>query len=149
MVMQCTAYKLEVRLKNAVEPKPLLALVWVDMEAFSILKFKVFPEAFGGYDYLVRSADRRLENVRIDDIHYFGFKKQRLRFPTRTEITLTYSEKMMRDRGQTMRELKHGSKDPYQMEILTRTKTRFDYRNYRFFKVEVHDPVFKDLNLYN
>lgn len=134
--MDRDAYAVEVKLKNANKNKGKLAWAWVDAEDFSILKLKVFPPAFQGYEYLLKKAPKgsgEKFDVKVNDLHYFGYQKNGLRFPTKTEINLSYKEEPKIG----IAGVKHGA------VLLTHLTTVYSYKNYRFFRVTVSEPVFK------
>jgi hypothetical protein len=147
-VMKRDTHVIEVRHKGrpldpgAEKNQGLLATAWVDCRDFSIVKFSVFPEAFRGYDYLLRKDRRDRRDIRINDVHYFGEIEGGIRFPSRTEITLSFSEEppeVFENRRTTPQKI-HGAR------ILTQISTQYQYRKYRFFTVNVTDPLFKDLD---
>lgn len=76
--------------KKGTKKQARLAAAWIDADDFSILKIRVFPETFGGYNFLLKHKQRRVSNVKVTDIHYFGYKTKGIRLPTKTKVTLAY-----------------------------------------------------------
>lgn len=144
-MMKRDAYVIEVRQKNSqrgVDDEGLLAVAWVDDLDFSIIKFSVYPRAFHGYHYLLRKDKRRRGDIQINDVHVFGEIKNGVRFPTRTEINVSFTEdppEFIENRHTTPAKI-HGAR------ILTRISTLYQYKKYKFFTVDVDNPVFKDLD---
>lgn len=136
-IMKRHTYVLEIKSKERKEEKAVFALAWIDIENFSVLKFKAFPETLHGYDYLVRTADNSIENIKITDVHYFGYQKEDIRFPTKTEITLSYTGN---PKG------KQDKQNVYSIELqkLTRISTVFTYKKYLFYDVTVNDPIYEE-----
>jgi hypothetical protein len=137
--MSCKAYIVEIKLKARTVQKEPFAIAWIDVKDFSVLKLKVFPQALKGYKYLVfRSDDKNIDKINISDVHYFGYQRNNVRFPSKTEISLSYT-------GDTHDN--SGKQNVYSLglEKLTKIKTIFTYDKYQFFKVTVDEPVFKDL----
>jgi hypothetical protein len=109
---------------------------WVDAKDFSILKFNVFPGAFSGADYLLTSNVHEKYNVKISDTHYFGKVKEGIRYPSKTEIYISYNEAPKKLVTTTNRELSHGAR------IYTKLSTVYFYKDYIFYTVSVQNPVF-------
>jgi len=146
-VLKRKAYKILIRLKNTASPEAL-AYAWIDCKDFSIIKTEFFPKAFGGYKHLQNLDDRNIEHLLIDDIHYFGFQRQGLRFPSQTEILITYSEKYSTSITPNRINIGRGVSPPVQMDMLTRIKTIYKYSNYKFFTAKSSDPFFKPTENY-
>ncbi|MCP5104674.1 MAG: hypothetical protein GY950_14920 [bacterium] len=130
------AHIIQVSSKKGNDQGDILATVWIDQEDFSILKLNVLPAAFEGYEYLTSNLDEK-SDVTVTDVHYFGQMKKGIRFPTRTEITLSYKEKPDKIVESTRRERIYGAR------ILTKISTVYNYKKYTFFRVAVSEPIFK------
>lgn len=132
--MNRNAYVIEVKSKRKNKSKKeKMAVAWVDMKDFSILKLEVLPGAFKGYDYLLKVGENKTFDVKINDVHYFGIQKNGLRFPSQTEIRLSYKQ----DPPKGIYGAKHGA------ILITNLTTNYTYLNYLFYKVKVGEPVFK------
>jgi hypothetical protein len=137
--MNSKAYVIEIKLKDRTEEEPF-AIAWVDVKDFSILKFKVLPQALKGYKFLeFRGSEKNINKINISDIHYFGYKRGNIRFLTKTEISLSYT-------GDIQNKSREQNVYSLGLEKLTKIKTIFTYDKYQFFKVTVDEPVFKDLS---
>ena len=112
----------------------MLAKAWVDAEDFSLLKLEVFPEAFRGFDYLLRKLSGKFD-IKINDVHLFGYQKNGIRFPSKTEIHLSYKEEP--DIG--IEGVKHGA------IMLNNITTIYIYKDYLFYRAKPSEPVFKKL----
>jgi hypothetical protein len=133
------AYEIEVRLSGSPQGEDVRVIGWVDAEDFSVLKFKVYPAAFGGYRHLIRTDMHDFSGIEVSDVHYFGVERWDIRLPSKTEIILSYN--------QDPKKKYIGKKRiPYGYRMATRIGTNFYYRGYRFFEVEVADPQFIDLD---
>jgi hypothetical protein len=120
---------------DAVKGSGKLVEAWIDPEDYSILKLRVFHEAFRGYDYLINTDNPKKFDIKLNDVHYFGFRKGSLRFPSKTEINLSYIEKPPQKTS--------GAK--YGAVLLTNLSTVYTYQNYTFFKIKVGEPIFKKI----
>jgi hypothetical protein len=109
-----------------------LAKAWVDTDDFSLLKLEVFPEAFRGFDYLLRKLPGKFD-IKINDVHFFGFQKNGIRFPSKTEIHLSYKEEP--DIG--IDGIKYGA------IVLNNITTIYTYKDYLFYRAKPSEPVFK------
>lgn len=139
-VLKRRAYKIEIRLKKEAVLETL-AFAWVDCKDFSILKTEFFPKAFKGYRHLQDLDERNIENLLIDDIHFFGFQRNGLRFPSKTEILISYSEKYLANRSRGRRGPRPSLGMPTQLDLRTKIKTTYNYANYRFFTAQTGEPV--------
>jgi hypothetical protein len=138
-IMKRDAYVVEIELKKRKEEKAAFAVAWVDAKDFSVLKFEAFPESLKGYDYLVRTSDSNVEDIKISDVHYFGYQKDDIRFPTKTEITLSYT-------GNPESKPDKQNLNSLGLQKLTKISTTFTYKKYLFYKVTVNDPIFETLD---
>jgi hypothetical protein len=152
-IMGGKAYVIEIKPKQdaeeeAVEKKDnkadenndVLVVAWVDVEDFSIKKFKVFPAAFGGIDYLLRpgkGTTGKKYNVQISDTHYFGKVRNGIRYPSKTEISISYHEDAKKTAPTVMNRVSTDG-----ARISTRLSTIYNYKDYVFFNVSVEEPVF-------
>ncbi|MDQ1351988.1 MAG: hypothetical protein QG657_2294, partial [Acidobacteriota bacterium] len=135
--MDRDAYVIQLKLKNREEAGAIFAHAWIDAVDFSVLKFEAFPDSFQGYEALVNSANRNFSKVKIKDIHYFGFRRDGLRFPSSTKITILFTENKQA-----------AVKDPVlkqQTQPFTKITSSFSYKKYKFFDVTVEAPTFTDL----
>jgi len=135
-IMDRNAFVVEIKLKKKAAKKSIFATAWVDTIDFSVLKFKAFPDSFRGYDYLVRIADKSMENVKISDTHYFGYQRNGIRFPTKVQIVLSYNQKLADEDDNHFREVWKW----------TKIRTTFAHKNHRFFNVTVDAPTVEPLN---
>lgn len=135
-VMGRKAHVIEVKEKKSGPEDGFLVTAWVDVEDHSILKFQVFPAAFGGADYLMRSGGGEKYNLRINDVHYFGKLRNGVRYPSKTEISISYNEEPKKQVVTRNRRLSHGAR------IFTKLSTTYSYKDYIFHNVTVEDPVF-------
>ena len=128
------AYVIELRLKSREGENAIFAQAWIDAEDFSVLKFQALPDSFQGYDALLKATNQNFQNVKITDIHYFEYIKDGLRFPSKTEIMVTYVEDKLMAAGKTP-----------DLKVQKRTKitTSFSYNEYIFFNVTVGEPSFE------
>ncbi|MCX6579948.1 MAG: hypothetical protein NT166_07155 [Candidatus Aminicenantes bacterium] len=133
--MNRDAYVIEMRLHNGEEEKPVFAKAWIDAGDFSVLKFEAFPDSFQGYDSLAKTVAQNTGNIKIKDIHYFGYNRDGIRFPSSTKITITYTENKSIP-----------GKDPdLKEQSLTKITSSFSYKKYKFFNVTVEAPIFANL----
>ncbi|MCP4219676.1 MAG: hypothetical protein GY765_33900 [bacterium] len=125
------------------------AVAWVDTENFSIVKLRIYPEAFHGYHYLPAPVTPQREkgvasggqkgvpttrfDVKVNDVHYFGHIKNGIRFPSSTEIHLSYKEEAKKG----IDKVRHGA------VVLTTLSTLYTYGEYLFFRTKSSEPVFK------
>jgi hypothetical protein len=123
--------KLKKKGKSSAAPG-ILAKAWVDADDFSLLKLEVFPEAFRGFDYLLGKLSGKFD-IKINDVHFFGFQKNGIRFPSKTEIHLSYKEEP--EIG--FNGIKHGA------VILNNITTIYTYKDYLFYRAKPSEPVFK------
>lgn len=134
--MNRKAYVIEVSAKEKSKSKQgKMAVAWVDTDDFSILKLDVLPGAFKGYDYLLKTGEIKKLDVKINDVHYFGIQKNGLRFPSKTEIRLSYKQEPPKG----LYGAKHGA------VLVTNMTTNYSYDNYLFYKIKVGEPVFKSV----
>ena len=119
-----------------------MASVWIDQEDFSIIKFEVFPGAIRGYNQLLRVNREKMSKIDIRDVHVFGLLKDGIRYPTRTEIRLSYQSELKNviKKSDTNGGVTLGA------IVLTKIQTLIKYTDYRFFKVNVDRPVFKKVH---
>ncbi len=134
------AYAVAINEAGDRDEKNRLAVAWVDAADFSVLKIQVFPAAFAGYEYLVRDAAEK-KNIEITDVHYFGKERNGARFPSKTEISLSYTEEPKKMLQKQIWNKDHGA------EVVTKLSALYEYKGYRFFSVSVGEPQFKDLKL--
>jgi hypothetical protein len=139
-ILKRKAFKIEIRLKGEGRPEAL-AYAWVDCKDYSVLKTEFFPKAFKGYRHLQDLDKRNIENLKIDDTHYFGYQRNGLRFPSKTDIRISYSGKYLAKRSRTRRTFRPRSPMPTQLDIRTKIKTTYNYTNYKFFTAQTADPT--------
>ena len=135
-VMKRHAHVVEVRSKGNKNPftdEPL-AIVWIDRKDFSVLKFKYFSGDFQA-DRLAGTSNHNVRNIKVKDVHYFGLRKNNLRFPTKTELLVTYNGGPLERDGEPIW-LPGGT------QRLTSIKTVFFYKKYIFFNVTVGEPIY-------
>jgi len=132
------AHLLEVRLKTGLRKGVLAVHIWIDRSDYSVLRSKVFPEAVTGFDHIITYAQQRGLKYTIKDIHDFGFTRNGIRFPTKTEINIELTQEDSTVSTQNgFLNYTAGRVDR------RRIKTVYKYKNYMFFKVDVSRPVFK------
>lgn len=117
-----------------------LARAWIDRKDFSIVQCEVFPPAIEGYDALLRLDRDQMSNLEISDVHQYGVLHEGLRFPSRTEILLSYNNEPKNAISGNA-----NSKPRMGGLIYTRAKTVITHKKYRFFQVGTSQPVFLDL----
>ena len=135
--MDRDAYVIQLKLKNREDENAIFAQAWIDSVDFSVLKFEAFPDSFQGYEALVNSANRNFSKVKIRDIHYFGFRRDDLRFPSSTKITIIFTE----NKQDTVK----GPELKPQAQPFTKITSSFSYKKYKFFNVTVETPIFSDI----
>ncbi|MCP5108122.1 MAG: hypothetical protein GY950_32340, partial [bacterium] len=98
-------------------------VVWIDAKDGSVVKIELAPRALRGIETLQAVARSKGTRMKVNDIHWYEVKRDKLRFPSKTEIS----------------EIRLALKkdDPKQMEEVENSKTVFNYKNYRFFNVNV------------
>lgn len=127
---------------------------WIDREDFSVLGFQVYPAGIAGYNDIVEAAFRQGLEVKARDIHIFGLLREGIRYPTRTEITLTYSA-LNPGTSPTTGVNSHvpgvastlgavAGRRNRASEI--KVSTEFTYTNHRFFTAKSADPEYPDLD---
>jgi len=79
-----------------------------------------------GIRTLMANARRKGAKIRVTDTHWYEVKKNRIRFPNKTEI-----------RGIEVVKHEGGADQPIDVEVED-SITVFNYENYRFFKVNVN-----------
>lgn len=115
--------------KISVEPKSKgrgainHGIVWVDERDGSVIKIELNPLALRGIDTLQDVARRKGAMLEVTDIHWFEIEKDEIRFPSKTEIS---EIKLAINEGNTA--------GPEELE---NSKTVFNYKDYRFFNVNV------------
>lgn len=132
-VMGRRAYAVEVRPKTPPangEDLPL-AVVSVDREDYSVLKFKLFSGDFSP-ENIVGSTRHNVTNIKVEDVHFFGVQKDGIRYPSETQLFLTYNG------GPTDAPIYL----PRGGRLFTKVKTTFTYKKYIFFNVSVGSPVY-------
>ncbi|MCX6583569.1 MAG: hypothetical protein NT166_25630 [Candidatus Aminicenantes bacterium] len=133
--MDRDAYVIELRSKNREEENAIFAQAWIDSVDFSVLKFEAFPDSFQGYDALVKIAGQNFGKVKVRDIHYFGFLRDGIRFPSTTKIMINYTEnKPVSEKDPELKE-----------QAFTKITASFSYKKYKFFNVTVEEPIFTNL----
>jgi hypothetical protein len=137
-VMRRWAHCLEVRLGAGARKDTLAAQIWIDRDDFSVLRFKVFPEAATGFDHIIAYAQQMGMKYNIKDVHEFGYLRHGIRFPTKTIISI----ELVQDEDVISTQSGFLNYTPRRL-AKRRIKTVFKYRNYLFFKVDVSRPVFK------
>jgi hypothetical protein len=135
-VMKRHAYVVEVRSKGNKNPtsNEPLAIVWIDRKDYSVLKFKYFSGDFQA-ERLAGTTKHNVRNIKVKDVHYFGLRKNNLRFPTKTELLVTYNGGPLERDGKPIW-LPGGT------QWLTKIKTLFFYKKYIFFTVTVGEPIY-------
>jgi hypothetical protein len=127
--MKRNAYVVEIKKTR------IMAVVWIDDQDFSVLKFQVYPAAFRGYNTILRAGKGKISEIKVQDIHYFGHKHRGLRFPSKTDIIVAYIRQMQK--------LTPDKQVPAPIEYHARLHTTFNYKKYIFFEVKVGDPIFR------
>jgi hypothetical protein len=101
-------------------------VVWVDVKDGSVVKIELNPRSLMGIRTLMANARRKGTKIRVTDTHWYEVKKNRIRFPSKTEI-----------RGIDVVKHEGGADQPIDVEVED-SSTVFNYKNYRFFKVNVN-----------
>ncbi len=133
-VMGRPSYKIEVRYGYTPESPQPLAQVWIDRKDFSVLMFKLFtgdfqPERLAGH------SRHNVTDITVGDIHYFGKLNGGVRFPSRTELLVTYKGGPMVIKGRRFAIVEG-------MTRFTKIKTVFEYKKYIFFDITVGTPIY-------
>ena len=98
-------------------------VVWIDERDGSVVKIELNPLALRGIDTLQNIARRKGAMLEVTDIHWFEIEKNAIRFPSKTEIS------------EIKFAVTEGSEtSPQELE---NSKTVFEYKDYRFFNVNV------------
>jgi len=95
------AFEIEVKYIKGDKKEPV-AIVWIDKLDFSVLKFKVLKNAFKGYELIIKTDNKQDKRIKLNDTHYFGYKRKGLRFPSKTEISVItdkYSKKVSKNKS--------------------------------------------------
>lgn len=127
-----------VRKKNS---KTVLVSAWIDREDFSILKFNVFPEAIKGYNEIMHLNKKNMANINVKDVHYFGYLRNGLRYPTKTEIYISYD----REPRRVLNSMRQGNRVLHGARVFTKLQTLVHYKDYQFFNTGAGNPVFQNL----
>lgn len=130
-----------VRSKSRPEDENILAIVWIDSKDYSILKFEVFPGAIKGYNNLLRINKHMMSDIKIKDTHLFGYIRNGIRYPSKTEISLSFK---MRAREKSEIKGTFLIDSSIGKFILYKISTAIRYKNYKFFNVTVNTD-FKDM----
>ena len=101
-------------------------VVWVDVKDGSVVKIELNPRSLMGIRALMANARRKGAKIRVTDTHWYEVKKNRIRFPNKTEI-----------RGIEVVKHEGGADQPIDVEVED-SITVFNYEDYRFFKVNVN-----------
>jgi len=135
------------------EGEPRVVSVWIDREDFSVLGFRVYPAGISGYNKIVKAAFHRGLEVKVKDIHFFGLLRDGIRYPTRTEIVLTYSplnpgsspatgiNSHVPGVSSALGRVGGGRRRASEIKVAT----VFTYVNHRFFTARSADPEYPDL----
>jgi len=138
-IMGQDAYIISVISKTGIK----LATVWVDKEDYSILKFDVFPQAIKGYDRLLRINRNKMTNLVIKDSHVFGHLHKGIRYPSKTDITISFNTQSP---GKTnVTDSGYIRSSSFGKEVHIKINTVIRYKKYKFFDVSVN-TAFKDLD---
>jgi hypothetical protein len=113
-------------------PDHPVSIVWVDAKDFTVLKAQIYPDAIKGYDKLLKLDKFKISGLKIHDMHTFGYLRKGIRYPTKTEIRLTYKKKAQQLLG-------------YGGYIYKNIQTKVQYKKYTFFNVTVENVTFKDI----
>ena len=140
-IMGRRAHVISVRSKYSPEAVKKLATVWVDCQDFSILKFEVFPGAIRGYNNLLRINKNIMSEIKVKDTHLFGHLRNGIRYPSKTEISISFKTKSS---GKTESYMGRWLKTDYGKLILFKISTLIRYKKYKFFDVTVKTE-FKNL----
>jgi len=133
--------------------EPRVVSAWIDREDFAVIGFQVYPAGISGYNNIVKAAFRQGLKVKVKDIHLFGLLRDGIRYPTRTEITLTYSpldpgaapttgvNSHVPGVSSTLGSVAGRRSGAAQIKV----STVFTYTNHRFFTAKSADPEYPDL----
>ncbi len=117
----------------------MLVKAWLDIRDFSLLKFNVMPEAIKGYNEIVHLNSKKMDNISVKDVHYFGHLRNGLRYPTKTEIYISYDREPQRVLNTSRSRVLHGAR------VYTKLQTLIYYKDYQFFNAGAENPVFHNL----
>lgn len=101
----------------------VFGLIWVDMEDFSVLKIEAYPESIRGYNLLKKLALKLRTRIYLSLETEFDHLHDGIRFPTQILSIEKYKGGRMISRYKG----NHGWE---------RTRTFFNYKDYRFFNVK-------------
>jgi hypothetical protein len=101
-------------------------VVWVDVTDGSVVKIELNPLSLMGIRTLIANARKKGTKIRVTDTHWYEVKKNRIRFPSKTEI-----------RGIDLAKHEGDTTQPIDVEV-EHSSTVFNYKDYRFFRVNVN-----------
>lgn len=130
-VMRRKAKEILIRKKGESE---VLVRAWVDLKDYSVLKFRVFPGAIKGYEKILHLNKKTMNNIVVEDVHYFGVKRGGIRYPSKTRIQISYDQKF-----------KKGVRALQGEKLYTRHHTLIQYKKYRFFNAVASDPAYTNI----
>jgi hypothetical protein len=102
-------------------------VVWIDQKDGSVYKIELAANSVGGLAKLKQEARKKRNRLKITDVHWYEVQRNGLRFPSRTEINGYYL-----DWNQAK-----GTINKNKLHALEQVGTIFEYKNYKFFKVNV------------
>ncbi|MDD8013294.1 MAG: hypothetical protein PHX05_07445 [Acidobacteriota bacterium] len=110
--------------------------VWVDQRDFSVLCIEVNPAAMGGHEKQQENARKMGAELQMSDTHWYGFSRNGLRFPSRTEFREEY--RFADYPPGTRLDLRDPTFiAPVRGWTWKRSETSFTYGQYQFFQVQV------------
>lgn len=121
------AVVIEATLKSVSEENSNYGRIWVDRENYQILRIDVAQESLIGYKDPKAKGINRIITVS----HYYDVEKNGLMFPSKTVFEENYTP----DRVQVG--LWSNYTNAVQKKTLQRTKLEIDYKDYKFFTVDV------------
>ncbi len=136
-LMRSKVYEVEVFYPKTSGARKILAIFWIDAVDFSIIKYQSYVGHFSATK-LVGSPDNNISNIKVNNIHYFGIRKRGIRFPSKTEIAVSFN-------GGPLKKNNKPVVLPYGTMRYTLIKTNFNYKNYMFYNVKVSEPKYKEL----
>jgi hypothetical protein len=95
-------------------------VAWIDPKDGSVIKIELNPRSIRGIEKMEKKARQKGYRLKITDHHWFGVKRQGIRFPSKTSIHEIYLTKQ----------------NPSTKNV-EESKTVFNYKDYRFFYVNV------------
>jgi VWFA-related protein len=102
-------------------------VVWIDEMDGTVYKIRIAPDSLGGIKQLKKLARQKRNRLKVSDVHWYEVLREGVRFPSKTEIGCSFL-----DWDQSKR-----ARNRYGVTALEKVETVFEYKEYRFYKVNV------------